>query len=131
MCIRDREPLVNGEAVVLSDGDVEVDAQVFRDPDGVWVARGAWSFRDTPLSSLLGEDGVPYVRDRVGSAIADGRAGTGPRRCALQFNRFEVTVDLDEETVLVQNVLDTTDAGEQRVSIAAFLAAVAERGASD
>ena len=38
------EPLQEGEEVMLSDGDVEVVARVFRHKGGGWEARATWIF---------------------------------------------------------------------------------------
>jgi hypothetical protein len=41
-----REPLSEGEQVVLSDGDVMVTAEVHLRPNGTWIARCVSSFAD-------------------------------------------------------------------------------------
>lgn len=48
---QDRE-LASGEAVVLSDGAMEVIARVFRLDDGSWEARSDWRFVDAVPSRL-------------------------------------------------------------------------------
>lgn len=40
------DELWSGEEVVLSDGEMQVFAQVFRRADGSWEARSNWSFVD-------------------------------------------------------------------------------------
>jgi hypothetical protein len=40
------------------------------------------------------------------------------------LNRFSVTVDRDNETVLIEDVLDPTEAGELRMSVSAVRAVV-------
>ena len=37
-------PLVNGEKVILDDGEIKVIAQVFHLTDGEWEGRSEWNF---------------------------------------------------------------------------------------
>jgi len=78
----------------------------------------------TLLDQFLAEECTPHVRDLVREALDAGRSGAGPRRRRFEFNRFEVTFDLDEGDVLIEDVLDATEAGAQRVSAAEFSAAL-------
>lgn len=78
----------------------------------------------TLLDQFLTEECTPYVRDLVRSGLDAGRSGAGPRRKRFEFNQFEVTFDLDEGDVLIEDVLDTTEAGSQRIPIAEFSAAL-------
>lgn len=78
----------------------------------------------TLLDQFLAEECTPYVRDLVKSGLEAGRSGAGPRTGRFEFNRFEVAFDLDEGGVLIEDVLDATEAGAQRFSIAEFSAAL-------
>jgi hypothetical protein len=51
-------------------------------------------------------------------------AGAGPRTRRYEFNRFEIALDFDEGNVIIEDVLDASEAGAQRVSIAEFSAAL-------
>jgi hypothetical protein len=78
----------------------------------------------TLLDQFLAEECTPYVRDMLRGALDAGRSGAGSQRRHFEFNRFEVTFDLDEGDVLIEDVLDATESGAQRVSIAEFSAAL-------
>jgi hypothetical protein len=60
----------------------------------------------TLLDQFLAEECTPYVRDLVRSGLEAGSSGAGPRRKRFELNRFEVTFDLDEGEVLIEDVLD-------------------------
>jgi len=81
----------------------------------------------TLLDQFLAEECTPYVRDLVRSGLEAGRSGAGPRRKRFEFNRFEVTFDLDEGDVLIEDILDATEAGAQRFSVAEFSAALEKK----
>ena len=78
----------------------------------------------TRLDQFLAEECTPYVRDLVTGGLAAGRSSAGLRRRHFEFNRFEVTFDLDKGEVLIEDVLDATEAGTQRIPIAEFSAAL-------
>jgi hypothetical protein len=78
----------------------------------------------TLLEQFLAEECTPYVRDLARSGLEVGRSGTGPRKRRFELNRFEITVDLDEDDVLIEDVLDASNAGAQRVSTAELSAAL-------
>ena len=78
------------------------------------------------LEQFIEEECTPYVRDLIKSALETGNSGVGPRTRRFEFNRFDVVFDLNKKDVLIEDVLDFTQAGAQRVSIAEFLAALNE-----
>lgn len=80
----------------------------------------------TLLEQFLIEECTPYVRELVRGALEAGRAGRGPLRKRFEFNRFEVTFDLDEGVVLIEDVLNPSDAGAQRVPMEEFSAALSK-----
>lgn len=80
----------------------------------------------TLLDQFLAEECTPAVRDLVRSCLDSGRSSAGQLRKRLEFNRFEVSFDIREGDVVIEDVLDATAAGVQRISIAEFLTALAE-----
>ncbi len=79
----------------------------------------------TLLEKFFAEECTAFVCDLVRTGLRAGQTGTGPRRKSFEFNRFEVTFDLDQEEVLIEDVLDASEAGAQRIAIAEFCAALA------
>jgi len=49
----------------------------------------------TLLDQFLAEECTSYVRDLVRRGLDAGTSGAGPRKQHFEFNRFEVTFDLD------------------------------------
>lgn len=78
----------------------------------------------TLLDKFLAEECTPYVRELVRSGLAAGRSGAGARSKRFEFNRFAVAFDFDEGAVLIEDVLDASEAGAQRFSVAEFSAAL-------
>ena len=78
----------------------------------------------TLLDQFLAEECTPYVRELVKTGLEAGVSGGGPRTTRFEFNRFEVVFDLDKGDVLIEDVLDATEAGAQRISLAEFSAAL-------
>jgi hypothetical protein len=78
----------------------------------------------TLLERFLAEECTPYVRDLVRTALEAGRAAAGPRRKRFEFNLFEVTFDLDEGEVLIEDVLNASGGGAQRIPVDEFSAAL-------
>ena len=58
------------------------------------------------------------MRDLINAALEAGMTGSGHRTKRFGFKLFEVTFDLEAGMVLIEDVLDPTEAGSQRVSIA-------------
>jgi hypothetical protein len=77
------------------------------------------------LDELLAEECSPRVRELLRAALAT-RAGVEPRRGRLEFNRFEVAFDLDRSEVVIEDVLDASSSGAQRVSVTELLQALNE-----
>jgi hypothetical protein len=70
------------------------------------------------FDQFLAEECTVSVRDLLRTALEEGLSGAGPRMKRFEFNRFEVTLDIDGGYVLIEDVLDATDAGSQRISLA-------------
>lgn len=72
------------------------------------------------LEQFLAYECSDYVRRLLEDAIADAST----LRPHFEFNRFEVTIERDRESVLLEDVLDASEAGVQRVPLAAFTTAL-------
>jgi hypothetical protein len=79
------------------------------------------------LEQFLTEECTPYVCRLLLDALQDARAGLAPRRKRLEFNRFEILFDLDEGDVTIEDVLEATNLGVQRVSVTEFSRALRAR----
>jgi hypothetical protein len=78
----------------------------------------------TLLEQFLAEECTPDVRDLVRTELERATSGAGPRRKRFEFNRFEVTFDINEGDVLIEDILDVAEAGAQRIPLAEFSAAL-------
>lgn len=78
----------------------------------------------TLMEQFIKEECTPYVRGLVLAALEAGGDGSGPSKKHFEFNRFEITLDLEEGVVLIEDVLDASDVGAQRVPIGEFSAAL-------
>lgn len=81
-------------------------------------------FRDL-LESFLSEDCTENARTLLEDAIND----TGRVRIHFDFNRFEVTIEREKNVVILQDDLDTTDAGTVLMPIAEFATVLKRRTA--
>jgi hypothetical protein len=72
---------------------------------------------DDLLEQFLAQECSLYVRQLLQRVIAD----TSVVRPHLQFNRFEVTVERHANMVLLEDVLDATETGTQRVPLSRFM----------
>jgi hypothetical protein len=79
---------------------------------------------ETLLEQFVLEECTDYVRDLVRTALDAGASGAGPRRKKFEFNRFEVTFDLDEDIVFIEDAFDTTNTGAQRLLLSELLTAL-------
>lgn len=79
----------------------------------------------TLLDQFLADECTPYVQRLLEEAIADG-SSLCPH---FEFNRFEVTVERAENAVVLEDVLDATDAGAQTVPLLEFVQALMRRSA--
>ena len=78
---------------------------------------------DTLLEQFLKEECTPYVHGLLQAALTT----SAPPCKRFEFDRFEVTVDREGGIVLVEDVLDATDAGMQRIPLAEFTQALDKR----
>jgi len=78
------------------------------------------------LREFLQWECTPYVSKLLRSAVDAARASSGPPIKRFEFNRFEVTLNLEGDTVVLEDVQDPSELGMQTVSIEEFLAALAK-----
>jgi hypothetical protein len=69
------------------------------------------------LDQILAEECIPYVRGLLNSALEAVKTGTAPAKNRFEFDRFEVTIDAEKNEVVLEDVLDATDAGKQTVAL--------------
>jgi hypothetical protein len=72
------------------------------------------------LDQFLREECVPYVCDLLRGALS----ATPIRPWTYTFNRFDVILDPENERVVIEDDLDVSEAGTQRVGIAEFTKAL-------
>lgn len=76
------------------------------------------------LEEFLSEECTPYVQGLLEEALEEARAGRGPKRRRFEFNRFEVTLDVDGEEVVLEDVLDPGQSGEGSLPLHEFFEAL-------
>lgn len=74
------------------------------------------------LEEFLAQECTPHVRRLLVDAIAD----TLTAYHRFEFNRFEVTIDRNSNEVVIEDVLDTSPEGVNRLSIVRFTAALSQ-----
>jgi hypothetical protein len=79
----------------------------------------------TLLDQFLAEECTPYVRRLLEEAIAN----TAVLRPHFEFNRFEVTVERTDNSIILEDVLDATESGAQTVPLPDFVHALNRRSA--
>jgi hypothetical protein len=79
----------------------------------------------TLLEQFLSEECTAHVRRLLEEGIAD----TKLLRPHFAFNRFEVTLERADGFVLIEDVLDVTEAGAERVPLRDFIHALDRRSA--
>jgi hypothetical protein len=80
--------------------------------------------RSRLLEEFLSEECTPYVRGLLEAALEAARAGSGPTRRRFEFNRFEVTLDVAGEEVVLEDVLDPAQSGELKLPLSEFYGAL-------
>lgn len=79
----------------------------------------------TLLDQFLAEECTPYVQRLLEEAISN----TATLRPHFEFNRFEVSVERLDDTVILEDALDATGAGIQTVPLREFIHALNRRTA--
>lgn len=72
------------------------------------------------LEQFISQECTPYVRRLLEEAIAGGTT----LRPHFEFNRFEITIERAESSVVIEDVLDATKAGVQRIALADFMSSL-------
>ncbi|HMG57521.1 MAG TPA: hypothetical protein VK601_28670 [Kofleriaceae bacterium] len=68
------------------------------------------------LEQFITQECTAYVRRLLEDAIAD----SATPRPHFEFNRFEITIERQTNIVVLEDVLDATEAGVRRVPLAEF-----------
>jgi hypothetical protein len=76
---------------------------------------------DSLLQQFLAEDGTPYVQALLVDAVDEYAARPAARQKRFEFNRFDVTLDFDSKSVLIEDVLEPGIGGETRIGLDEFL----------
>lgn len=72
------------------------------------------------LDQFRAHECTPHVKRLLAAAIAD-QALARPR---FEFNLFEVTIDRDQSMVILEDVLESTERGVQRIPLEEFASAL-------
>lgn len=72
------------------------------------------------LERFITQECTAHVRRLLEEAIAD----SATPRPHFAFNRFEITIERDANVVVLEDVLDASEAGVRHVSLADFTAAL-------
>lgn len=72
------------------------------------------------LEQFISQECTAHVCRLLEEAIAD----SATQRPHFEFNRFEITIDREANAVVIEDVLDATDAGVRHVPLAEFTAAL-------
>lgn len=65
----------------------------------------------------MSQDCTAHERALLLGAIENWDVGRPPARQQLTFNRFEFTLDAEQGTVLLEDILDATDGGSEVLSL--------------
>ena len=88
--------------------------------------RGLLRLKNTLLSAFLDTDATPDVRAMLRVAASEVLAGTPPGRRMFNFNCYDVTLDAEAGSVLLEDVLDASPAGTAEFKLAEFVAEMAK-----
>ncbi|WP_169791508.1 DUF2019 domain-containing protein [Sandaracinus amylolyticus] len=85
----------------------------------------------TLLDLLVDEEslGAPLL-ELVRAAVDDAKRGAGPSRKRLELNRFEITIDVELDEAVIEDVLEPPGVAVRRVSTRELIAAL-ERARRD
>jgi len=70
----------------------------------------------TLLDQFLSQECTPYVKSLLEEALASASSANAH----FHFNRFELTIGREDGMVLIEDVLDASDACAQRLSVEEF-----------
>ncbi len=77
------------------------------------------------LEQFITQECTAYVRRLLEDAIAD----SATPRPHFEFNRFEITIERQANIVVLEDVLDATEAGVRRVPLSEFTDALRQSSA--
>ena len=78
------------------------------------------------LEQFLAQECMEHVRRLLDAALADSTR----QRHHFEFNRFEVTIEREANIVVLDDVLDATEAGSRLIPLAEFTTAITQRSRS-
>ena len=78
------------------------------------------------LDEFLSQECTLHVRQLLERTLADDSV----RRPHFEFDRFELTIEREDGVAVLEDILDATDAGVQRVQLADFETALSRCSAS-
>lgn len=73
------------------------------------------------LEQFLAEEAVPYVRKLIVDAVSEHQAKPNELQKRFEFNRFELTLDFENKSVLIEDILQTGQNGEIHLALDEFL----------
>jgi hypothetical protein len=76
------------------------------------------------LEEFLRLDASPDVRILLRDALRDCEQGVQPMMRRFEFNQFEVSINGENQSVLIEDVIDTSDEGTCQTSFAEFAKAL-------
>lgn len=74
----------------------------------------------TLLVEFLSDECTEFERNLLREALDARRDGRALSKYQFEFNRFDITINVDEGIVLLQDILDTTKAGCQQILLEEF-----------
>jgi hypothetical protein len=78
------------------------------------------------VEQFLNEECTAYVRMQLQAWLAGKGIDRQPEPRRWEFNRFEVSLEATGDTITLEDILDPTEAGRVRLSVAEFAAALAK-----
>ena len=86
---------------------------------------------DKLLGEFLSEDGDMHARQKLLDAIGGSTALDAPVCSKYIFNRFNISIDLGERQVIIEDDLMVGKVGEQRLCLEEFLKALRKNEEKD
>ena len=78
------------------------------------------------LEQFLKEEASSHVRGLIVDAVHSHAKHSTEEQRKFEFNRFEVTLDLDGNVALIEDVLDHTSTGEVRLQIGELVSCLSQ-----
>ena len=80
------------------------------------------------LEQFVTEECTTHVRALLQTWLEAHGESRQPEPRRWEFNRFEVSLDLDGNAIILEDILDPSDAGRLRITVDEFAAALATGG---